>query len=142
MAFFRSFLIKNSQEPDTTFAEHDEAALVMFLLQARLRHSAVDLHIPPDFKAPDRLPREFPEQELKFVAGFLCFFVSKPMQYTREIRAFREYFIPGFAQDNPKQIQLGQALHERFFTATLNDLEGATTLDLFFDLSQIFARAH
>lgn len=142
MAFFRSFLIKNSQEPDAAFAEQDEAALVMFLLEARLRHSSVDLHIPSDFKAPERLPKEFAEQELKFVAGFLCFFVSKPMQYMREIRAFREYFIPGFAQDTPKQIQLGQALHEKFFTATLNDIEGATTLDLFFDTTQILARAH
>jgi hypothetical protein len=113
---------------------------VTFLLEARLGHS-VDLHIPSDFKAPERLPKEFSEQELKFVAGFLCFFVSKPMQYARDIRAFREYFIPRFAQDTPKQIQLGQALHEKFFTATLNDIEGAANLDLFFDTNVIVAPA-
>jgi hypothetical protein len=138
MAFFRSFLIKNSQEPDTTFAEQDEAALVMFLLEARLRHSSVDLHIPSDFKPPERLPKEFSEQELKFIAGFLCFFIAKPMQYMREMQDFRKYFIPRFAQDTPKQIQLGQALHEKFFTAALRDIEGAATLDLFFDTKQIF----
>lgn len=140
MAFFRSFLIENSEKPDTTFAEHDETALVMFLLMARLKQSPVDVHIPSDFKAPERLPKEFAEQDLKFVAGFLCFFVAKPMQYIRDMRDFRGYFIPRFAQDTPKQIQLGQALHEKFYTATLNDIERAANLDFFFDMNQIVTR--
>jgi len=136
MAFFRSFLIENNQSPDTTFDEQDEAALVWFLVQARVRHSAVGLSIPADFEAPEQLSPNF-ASALKFVAGFSCFFVSKPMQYMREMQAFRDYFIPGFASDQPKQIQLAQALHENFFTATLDDLSGASTLDLFFDINEI-----
>jgi hypothetical protein len=141
MAFFRSFLIENNEKPDTTFAEQDEAALVLFLLQARLKGSAVDLHIPADFEAPQQLPVEFagphPQQELKFVAGFLCFFVAKPMQYMRELKAFKQYFIPGFALDAPKQIQLAQGLREEFFTGTLNDLRVATTVDRFSDIAVV-----
>jgi hypothetical protein len=141
MAFFRSFLVENNQTPDTTYNENDEAALVLFLLQARLRQSAVDLHVPDGFEAPEHLPEGFALpghlKELKFVAGFLCFFVSKPMRYMREVRSFREYFTPGFASDAPKQIQLAQALREEFYRATLNDLESATTLNGLFNVDTI-----
>jgi hypothetical protein len=140
MAFFRSFLTENSQTPDTAFAERDEAALVWFLIQARVRNSAVGLGIPADFEAPERLPANF-AKEMKFVAGFVCFFVAKPMQYMREMNAFRNYFIPGFSGDEAKQIQLAQALRENFFHATLADLQGTTTLDLFFDVNEIMAIA-
>jgi hypothetical protein len=145
MAFFRSFLIENQQTPDTSFDEDDEAALAFFLLQARLRRSASNLHITSDFEAPERLPIEFAgrgaQQELKFVAGFFCFFVAKPMLYMREMRAFRGYFIPGFARDAAKQIQLAQALRKEFFTATLKDLTEAKSLDSFFDIAAISVTA-
>ncbi|TCK75397.1 hypothetical protein [Acidipila rosea] len=141
MAFFRTFLMENNQTPDTAFDEEDEAALVIFLLQARVKGSAADLQLPPGFRAPEHLPGEFDSpgvrQELKFIAGFLCFFVSKPVAYMREIKAFRDYFIPRFASDIPKQIQLAQALREEFFSATLDDLRFTDTVDRFFDIAEI-----
>jgi len=141
MAFFRSYLIANQEEPDTTYDERDETALVLFLLQSRLQQSAKDLRVPENFTPPRVLPSEFTrpdsQRQLKFVAGFLCFFIGKPFQYRREMQAFRGYFIPSFADDVPKQIQLGQALRRKFFTASLNDLQGAETLDDFFDIAEI-----
>ena len=143
MAFFRSFLIENQQELNTEFSERDEAALVYFLLEARLRGSASrELYVPDDFEPPEQLPRtlaapELLRRQLRFIGGFLCFFVAKPMGYLRDIRSFRDYFIPGFAADRAKQIQLGQALRPEFFTATLDDLTTASTLDQFFDTAAI-----
>jgi len=141
MAFFRTYLIENDQTPDTSFDERDEAALVLFLLQARLRKSAAGLRVPEDFEAPEQLPSELdsPEmqKELKFITAFQCFLVSKPHGYEVEIAAFRQYYIPGFASDVPKQTQLAQGLRKRFFTATLDDLTRAETLDRFFNVSEI-----
>jgi hypothetical protein len=145
MAFFRSYLIENAATPDEEFDENDEAALVWFLVQARVRKSAEGLEVPAGYIAPTALPQEFAsayiKKHLKFVSGFLCFFVAKPALYSREIRAFRRYFIPNFANDRDKQIQLGQALHDEFFTASLNDLETAESLDRFFDVTQLYVTA-
>jgi hypothetical protein len=67
--------------------------------------------------------------------------VAKPALYSRELRAFRIYFIPNFAKDRDKQIQLGQALHDEFFTASLNDLKTAESLDRYFDVTQLYVTA-
>jgi hypothetical protein len=145
MAFFRSYLLANQQQPDTTYDERDEAALILFLLESRLRRSAIDLRVPDGFTLPERMPREYAQpdvqRQLKFVAGFVCFFVAKPIGYLREMQAFRSYFIPGFADDAAKQIQLAQALRPSFFTATLEDLQSAETLDSFFDIAAISTAA-
>ncbi len=137
MAFFRAFLLENHETPDTTFNERDEAALVMFLVQVRLNRSPAGVLVPEDFQLPDQVPTHLAKQ-VKFVAGFLCFFIAKPMTYMREMAAFRSYFIPGFASDRDKQIQLGQALRESFVTATLEDLSTAESLDFFFDVRELY----
>ncbi|HVO78873.1 MAG TPA: hypothetical protein VMT39_02545 [Candidatus Bathyarchaeia archaeon] len=145
MAFFRLYLVRNHQAPDTTFDERDEAALVYFLLQARLKGSAEGVSIDSDFQAPADTawmpPAPDLEAQIKFVAAFLCFFVSKPMAYMNELQAFRQYFIPGFAADSAKQIQLGRALRAPFFTAGVEDLASASSLDLLFDVDEMSARA-
>jgi hypothetical protein len=145
MAFFRSYLLANQQQPDTTYDERDETALVLFLLESRLRGSATGIRVPEGFVPPEQMPKEFVQpdlqRQLKFVSGFLCFFIGKPMAYLREMRAFRYYFIPRFPDDVDKQIQLGQALREKFFTATLEDLQQAQTLDDFFDIAEISVTA-
>ena len=133
MAFYREFLKQEGED----FEERDEAALVLFLLEARLNQSAVNLEMPAGFVAPDALTGELAsagaKKQLKFVAGFLCFFVAKPMGYVRDMRAFKRYFIPGFADDRAKQIQLGQALKAEFFNANLEDLERMESLDWLMD---------
>jgi hypothetical protein len=141
MAFFRTFLIENDQTPDTTFSERDEAALILFLLQARLRRRAIGLRVPEDFEAPEELPQELEgvnvQKELKFLAGFRCFFVSKPHGYEIQMAAFLDYFVPDFARDVAKQIQLAEGMREAFYSATLEDLKGAKTLDRFFNVNAI-----
>lgn len=145
MAFFRSYLTENGATPDDQYDENDEAALVWFLVQARIRGTAENLEVPAGFRAPDEWPQgvaaaDF-KKHLKFVSGFLCFFVVKPAQFVREMGAFRSYFIRNFAGDRDKQIQLGQALHDEFFTATLDDLKTAKSMDRFFDVTQLYVYA-
>jgi hypothetical protein len=137
MAFFRDYLIAKHETPDHRFNEDDEAALILFLLEARLRRSGHNIHVPEGFTAPAEMPPELDSpdilEEVKFVAGFVCFFVAKPKAYTDEMEIFREYFTPGFATNTAKQIQLGDSLRKPFFTATLEDLEKTSSLDRFFD---------
>ena len=143
MAFFREFLIENNETPDPTYSEKDEAALVLFLLQARLRGSAVGITVPDDFNPDDEVYRQLAVRrsikDSKFIAGFLCFFVSKPFAYMRDMEAFKQYFIPGFATDRRKQVQLAEALRVGFFNATLENVQTAPSLGLFLDISAIGA---
>lgn len=141
MACFRNYLIENGQTPDTSFKENDEAALIFFLLYARLSGSARNIHIPADFEVPEEMPQDLrsahAQDELKFVTGFRCFFVSKPAGYMRDINDFLEYYTPGFASDTAKQIQLAASLRREFFDAKLEDLTTAKSLDRFCDTTTI-----
>lgn len=140
MAFFRDFLRKNGQPIDTTYDEQDEAALVWFLVMARMNQSARGIQVPDNFTAPGDLTAEI-TKHMRFVGGFLCFFIAKPATYMRDMQAFRQYFIPGFATDRDRQVQLGQALEDAFFTAELEDLANAESLNLFFDTTELMIPA-
>lgn len=137
MAFFRDFLIKNEQIPDMQYSERDEAALVLFLLRARLNRSTRGILIPEDFDAEDSqyvgMTTGATQKDLEFVSGFMCFFVSKATPFMNEIEEFKQYFIPQFASDQAKQKELAQALRPGFFTATLESLKTAQSIDSFCD---------
>jgi hypothetical protein len=75
------------------------------------------------------------QEALMFTAAFLCFLVSKPMTYVREMEVFKQYFTPGFAGDKAKQAQLATALRPEFFTAPVESLATTETLDRFFDVA-------
>lgn len=141
MAFFRTYLIQNNETPNTSFNEDDEAALILFLLYARLQRSGEEVRVPDGFTAPEDMPEELADshsqRELRFVAGFVCFFVVKPAGYMRDMRDFQEYYVPGFASDTAKQIQLAGSLRKEFFEATLDDLTEAQSLDRFSDTTTI-----
>lgn len=145
MPFFRDFLKEHKVIPDPRFDEADEASLARFLLEARMHRSAAGLVIKTGFFARRELNRELASVEAKeailFVAAFLCFFVSKPMGYLREMEAFKEHFIPGFTMDAEKQAQLARGLRPEFFDATVESLTTAETLDLFFDIAELGASA-
>ncbi len=141
MSFFHEFLRANKVIPDPRFDESDEAALVQFLLLARMRRSTADLEIKLGILARMEFYRELASAEaqnaLFFVAAFLCFFVTKPMQYLAEIEAFKDHFIPGFAGDRAKQMQLTRGLKPEFFEATVQSLITTETLDRFFDIAEL-----
>ena len=145
MAFFREFLMASKVIPDPRFDEADEAALVQLLLQARIRRSVEGVELKTGFLARREFNSELVSVEaqnaLLFVAGFLCFFLSKPIGYTRGIEAFKEHFIPGFAIDKAKQARLMEGLRPEFFQATLESLATTETLDELFDTAQLRAAA-
>lgn len=145
MAFFRDLLKEFKVIPDPRFDEADEASLARFLLEARMRHSAAGLAVKTGFFARRELNRELAVPEAKetmiFVAAFLCFFVSKPMGYLREMEAFKQHFIPGFTMDAAKQTQVARGLRPEFFGATLESLTKAETLDLYFDIAELGTEA-
>lgn len=145
MAFFRSYLKEIGIIPDPRFNETDEDVLVQFLLQARMRQSTAHVKIKTGFFGRRELYRELSDPKakdaLKFVAGFLCHFVTKPMGYVREMENFKQNLIPGFAKDRSKQDQLTRGLREEFFHAALESLETAETLDLYFDIGELNAAA-
>jgi hypothetical protein len=143
MAFFRSYLKEIGIIPDPRFDETDEDVLVQFLLQARIRGSVANLEIKTGFFGRRELYRDLADPKakdaLKFVAGFLCHFVTKPVGYQREMEDFKQYFIPGFAKDRSRQARLARGLREEFFHTALESLETAETLDLYFDISELNA---
>ncbi len=145
MAFFRSYLKEIGIIPDPRFDETDEDVLVQFLLQARIRGSTANIEIKTGFFGRRELYRDLAEPKaedaLRFVAGFLCYFVTKQVGYLREMEIFKEHFIPGFAKDRSKQAQLARGLREEFFHAALESLETAETLNLYFDISELNAVA-
>jgi hypothetical protein len=145
MSFFREYLKENKVIPDPRFDEGDEASLVRFLLEARMHHTAAGLEIKTGFFARRELNRELATVEAKnemiFVAAFLCFFVTKPLGYLREMEAFKEHFIPGFSMDTAKQAQLARGLRKNFFTGAVESLVTAETLDLYFDIAELGASA-
>jgi hypothetical protein len=141
MTFLNAYLAGRGETPDPTFQEEDEAALVLFLFEARAHRSTVGLTVPDDPETLDRLAAELlgptHEVDLEFVTVFLCYFYAKPDAYMRDMRQFRDYFVPGFSHDRAKQIQVAEGLRPRFFEATVADLREAESLDLFFDTMQI-----
>ncbi len=145
MAFFHEYLRANKIVPDPRFDESDEAALVHCLLLARMRHSTTDIEIKSGILARMGFYRDLASAEaqnaLFFVAAFLCFFVTKPMQYLEEMEAFKLYFIPGFAGDAIKKEQLARGLRPDFFDATVPSLITTETLDRFFDIAELRATA-
>lgn len=143
MTFLNAYLAGRGETPDPTFQEEDEAALVLFLLEARALRSKEGLTVPDDPETLDRLPAELlgptHEGDLEFVTVFFCYFFAKPDGYMRDMRQFRDYFVPRFRHDRAKQIQVAVGLRPRFFDATVADLLEAKSLDLFFDMTQILS---
>jgi hypothetical protein len=141
MAFFRDYLLQNDQTINFNFSEDDEAALVLFLLHARLNGSARGLQVPADFTAPEHLPEQLTspkeQDELKFITVFLCFFITKAEIYMSDIANFKEYFIPEFATSTEKQTQLADLLRGDFFSATIDDIARAPSLGKFVDTLKI-----
>src|ERR1700686_2805058 len=93
--FFRSFLRENDQPIDTRYNANDEAAFVFGLVQLRLVRTylvPVDRH---HMLEGAQMGVELVDA-VRFVASFLCFFITKPAQYNREIKDFKDYYIPGF----------------------------------------------
>ena len=141
MTFLNAYLAGRGETPDPTFQEEDEAALVLFLLKGRALRSMVGLTVSDDSETLDRLPAELlgPAHavDLEFVTVFLCWIYAKPEGYMRDMRQFRDYFVPGFRHDGAKQIQVAAGLRPKFFGATVADLREAKSLDLFFDTTQM-----
>jgi hypothetical protein len=141
MSFFRDYLRGNSIHPDPRFDEADEDFLVQALLQARMRRSNTHIVIKAGFFGKRDLERELmtPEAQdaLQFVAAFLCYHVTKPIAYQREIEEFKLYFTPGFAKDKSKYDKLARGIRKTFFDATLESLETTETLDVLFDIAEL-----
>ena len=120
--FFRSFLREHNQPIDRRYNADDEAAFVFGLVQLRLARTYL---IPVD--RHDLLERAQMGVELvdavRFVASFLCFFIAKPAQYNREIKEFKEYYIPNFSTDVSKQEQLKQSVEVSFSMTPLNEAD-------------------
>ncbi|MGA9062139.1 MAG: hypothetical protein WB341_10785 [Terracidiphilus sp.] len=141
MAFFGEYLKKYEIIRDPRFDESNEEALVHFLLRARLRNSAAGVEVRTGFLAQREVnldladPRA--EGALMFVSAFVCYFVTKPVGYLREMETFKQHFIPGFAEDRAKQMRLARGLREEFFHATAESLETTETLDLLFDIAML-----
>ncbi len=102
MAFFRSYLKEIGIIPDPRFDETDEDVLVQFLLQARIRGSVANLEIKTGFFGRRELYRDLADPKakdaLKFVAGFLCHFVTKPVGYQREMEDFKAVLHSGVCE--------------------------------------------
>lgn len=147
MKFFRPYLLRRGRGVRirgirTEFSEDDEAAVAWFLVEARLRKSARELLNSAVFTAPETIPTFKPLlRQVRFVACFMCFFISKPTCFEDEMNEFCRYFIPNFAHDGGKRAQLARSLRPGFFSATVRDLEQAQTLDQYFDITDIRAKA-
>ncbi len=141
MSFFRDYLQENKIVHDPRFDETDEDFLVQSLLQARIHRSNTHLVIKAGFFGRRDLIRELADPKsqdaLQFVTAFLCYFVTKPIRYQREIEEFKLYFIPGYANDKSKHEQLARGLREGFFDATPESLETTETLDTLFDIAEL-----
>jgi hypothetical protein len=141
MSFFRDYLKENRIMHDPRFDETDEDFLVQALLQARMHRSNSHIVIKTGFFGKRDLEHELktPEAQeaLQFVAAFLCYLVTKPIAYQREVEGFKMYFTPGFANDKSKHEQLRQGLRASFYDATLESLETTETLDALFDIAEI-----
>lgn len=141
MSFFRDHLQEHRVYHDPRFDETDEDFLVQSLWQARIHRSKTHLVIKAGFFGRRDLIRELADPKaqdaLHFVAAFLCYFVTKPIRYQREIEEFKLYFTPGYAKDKSKHEQLARGLRDGFFDATLESLETTETLDALFDIAEL-----
>lgn len=124
---FRTFLQSKKAQPDPTFNERDEshfvAALLMLRLgfQGTLGHAAFDTVATLAENTDDPLASivRGPEtaSALIFVSTFLCFFVVKPKAFMQAVGQFKQHFIPGFADDVSKRIQLFELANPTFSEA-------------------------
>jgi hypothetical protein len=132
MSFFRDYLKLHDQEPDFRFEETDENWFVLALLFLRIGFQIDMWKLGRQFLDPDSLVRTFPWPDtLVFVSRFLCFFVPKPPGYQHEISSFKDFFIPGFAQDDEKQELLFTSAKPSFSTTPLEEAKWETVADYF-----------
>jgi hypothetical protein len=141
MSFFRDYLKENKILHDPRFNETDEDFLIQALLQARMNKSNTNIVIKTGFFGKRDLEKELKtpkaKEALHFVAAFLCYMVSTPINYGRDVEGFKSYFIPGFASNNSKHEQLRRGLRASYFDATPESLETTETLDVLFDITEM-----
>ncbi len=142
---FRSFLIHENAKPDPAFTERDESHFVLALLLLRLGfhgemgRNAYDGIVAATEHADDPLASIQASTEtvtaLKFVGTFLCFFAIKPATFARAIQQFKQNFIPGFADDEGKRVQLFRLANSAFSQNSLQP-ERWRSLETFFRVSE------
>lgn len=128
-SMFRTFLQSKNAQPDRAFNERDESYFVAALLMLRLGfhntlgHAALDAvaTLADDTDDPLASIRGGPETTaaLIFVSTFMCFFKVKPRSFMQAVQEFKQYFIPGFADDVGKRIQLFELVNSAFSEAPL-----------------------
>jgi hypothetical protein len=142
MSVFRDYLKSHDQEPDHLFEERDESWFVFCLLLIRLGLTVGRLPLlgPPLLpEVSRRVPDPFgilslgveAQGALRFVSTFLCFFVSKPPRYHREIAVFKGQYIPNFSTRSEKQIQLFESALPSFATTPLAQAKWETVAEYF-----------
>jgi len=126
---FRTFLQSENAQPNQSFNERDESHFVAALLMLRLGfhetlgHAALDAVATLADNTNDPLAsiRRGPEttNALIFVSTFMCFFKVKPRSFMQAVQEFNQHFIPGFADDVGKRIQLFELVNAAFSEAPL-----------------------
>jgi len=120
---FRTFLQSKKEQPDLTFNERDENHFVTALLMLRLGLHGTVGHATFDTVAtladrddPLASIARGPEttNALIFVSTFMCFFVIKPKSFMHAMQSFKQHFIPGFADDVSKRLQLFELVNPAF----------------------------
>jgi hypothetical protein len=138
---FRAFLQSKNVQPNHSFNERDESHFVAALLMLRLGfhdtlgHAALDAvaTLADDTGDPLASIRGGPEttNALLFVSTFMCFFKVKPRSFMQAVQEFNQYFIPGFADDVGKRIQLFSLVNAAFSQAPM-DVSEWPTFESFF----------
>ena len=138
---FRGFLQRKDAKPDLRFEERDENYFVTAMLLLRLGfHGDIGRDVfdavvarSQDFEDPlaSIQPGVETEAALIFVSTFLCFFAVKPAAFMTSVNQFKTYFIPGFANDTARHVQLFQSVDPSFARSPLDPAKW-TTVDRFF----------
>jgi|SRR5579864_1730112 len=138
---FRGFLQSRNAIPDLRFEERDENYFVTAMLLLRLGfHGDIGRDVfdsvvasTQDFQDPlaSIQPGVETEAALIFVSTFLCFFAVKPAAFMTSVNQFKNYFIPGFASDTAKHVQLFQSVDQSFARSPLDPAKWRT-VDHFF----------
>jgi hypothetical protein len=138
---FRGFLQSKNAKPDLRFEERDENYFVTAMLLLRLGfhgdtgRDVFDAVVARSHDFADPLasiqPGAETEAALIFVSTFLCFFAVKPAAFMISVNQFKTYFIPGFADDSARHVQLFQSVDPSFARSPLDPAKWMT-VDHFF----------
>ena len=152
MTWFREYLKSNKQRPDEDFNEVDETWFIFALVLLRQGYYGAIaesiwkgvMQSLRDRGADDPLselpPTKSMRANIEFVTTFLCFFVAKPTVYLKEINEFKSYFIPGFASDETKQMQLFGLVQPSFADLSLEKMKWQS-VEQFFKAEWLYATA-